>query len=97
MNAWNFNLETRAYTLHFNVWSFAHPRQLEVLLDGERLGTWTVGDEQRIAVPVTLTSGPHRLELRSPDGPTSPASLGDGSNDGRLLGFGVAELGPEGR
>ena len=97
VTAWNFNPEARDYTLHFSVWSFAHPRQLEVLLDGERLGTWTVGDEQRIAVPMTLTSGPHRVELRSPDAPISPASLGDGSKDGRLLGFGVAEMGLEGR
>jgi hypothetical protein len=93
VSAWNFNPETRSYTLNFNVWSFARPRQLEVLLDGDSLGTWTVGELRTIALPLTLTSGPHLIELRSPDGPISPASLGRGSRDERLLGLGVAEMG----
>ncbi len=92
VRAWNFNPAVREYTLRFNVWSYTRPRQLDVLLNGTRLGTWQVGDLQELTLPLSLTPGPHRIELRSPDGPISPASLGDGSVDERELGFGVADM-----
>lgn len=89
--AWNFTDVPQEAVLRFDAWSFATPRRLEVLLDDQPLGQWLISSRQTHAIPLTITPGPHRVQLRSLDPPVAPSSLGEGA-DQRLLSIGVASV-----
>jgi len=89
---WHFGATEEAFALRFDAWSFHQPRRLEVWLDGQRLGEWRVSDIQRFDIPITLASGPHRVELRSLDPALSPASLGYPGQDTRPLAFAISNV-----
>ena len=66
-------------------------RRLEVWYDGQRLGQWTLTDLQQFDLPLALTPGQHRIELRSLDPPARPVDAGVGP-DPRALAFGVTKV-----
>ena len=89
---WSFAEASRAYTLRFDTFTYQTPRRLEVLLDGQSLGTWQVTGPRAIELPLALAPGAHRLEFRSLDPPTSPRSLDPASKDDRALSIAIANL-----
>jgi hypothetical protein len=88
--AWTFGAEPWTYRLRFDAASFHRPRRLEVAVEGRVLGRWTVDGAQRFDIPLTLGSGPHRIELRALDSPDRPAGVGGAPTDTRPLAFGIS-------
>ena len=89
---WSFAEASREYTLRFDTFTYQTPRRLEVLLDGQSLGTWQVTGPRTIELPLALAPGAHRLEFRSLDPPASPQSLDPTSKDDRALSIAIANL-----
>jgi hypothetical protein len=87
--AWHFGSPSTTVALRFDAWSFGGPRRLEVLLDGQSLGQWRVAETQRFDIPLTLSEGEHRIELRALDPPISPAAAGLSAADTRPLAFAI--------
>jgi hypothetical protein len=94
---WSFAEVARDYTLRFDTFTFQTPRRLEVLLDGRALGSWQITGPRAIEVPLTLTTGAHRLEFRSLDPPTQPSALDPANKDDRALSIAIANLTLAGR
>jgi hypothetical protein len=76
-----------AATLRFTAYTFQQPRTLEVVLDDTPVTTLTLtpGQEQPIALDLTLATGNHILSFRTPE----PAQATGDPNDRRLLSFGL--------
>jgi hypothetical protein len=92
MEVWTFAAAPREYTLRFDTFTYQTPRRVEALLDGQSLGIWQVTGPRTIEVPLALAPGAHRLEFRSLDPPTSPATLDPASKDDRALSIAIANL-----
>lgn len=76
--------------------SFHGTRTLDVFLDGENVGSASVGEASTsFSFPINLKSGPNTLQLTTREPAESPAQLGLGA-DARMLavGFSAVEIGP---
>lgn len=93
LDAWSLSdgPTPQAGVLRFDAWSFAQPRRLVVSVDGQDLGQWQIANPARCEIPLALTPGQHRVELRVLDAPLRPAKIGAG-DDSRLLSIGVANV-----
>lgn len=91
LTAWNLTPVPQAGELSFEAWSYAQPRRLEVLLDGQAVGQWLVSARQPYRLPLTLTPGEHTIRLRSLDPPLVPAQV-SGGTDTRSIAIGVANV-----
>lgn len=96
LNLWNFGAAPQPVTLRFDAWSFRTARRLAVSVDGHDVGQWSIAEPQRVAIPLTLAPGQHRVELRALDPPARPVDAGIG-DDPRPLAFGVTALAVEPR
>jgi hypothetical protein len=91
VDAWSLDDSPQNGTLHFEAWSFNQPRRLTLSVDGRQVGEWLVAEPKVYTLPVSLTSGEHRIEFRTPDEPERPARTVGGSDD-RLISIGVTDL-----
>jgi hypothetical protein len=88
VEVWNLGATPLEATLEVDAWSFQRPRRLAISVDGRVVGEWQIGDRQRIALPVALGPGRHRVELRAEGEPVRPVDVGVGA-DPRPLTIGV--------
>jgi hypothetical protein len=73
--------------LHFHAHSFAIPRQVEVILQGETIATLTINAREPFTLELDLPAGLNWLELRSVEPATSPADYGYDETDPVSIGL----------
>jgi len=88
LDAWSLADSAQTGIFRFEAWSFNQPRRLALRVDGQTVGEWLVAEPRQFAVPLTLSPGQHRIELRSLDPPERPART-IGGDDTRLVAIGV--------
>lgn len=91
--AYPCNQSQQESILRFNTSSYTQPRTMQILVNGQEIKQVQVGVGAftPVEVPLSLRSGENRIELRSVEPATSPASLGAG-NDDRQLSLMISEV-----
>lgn len=91
IEAWSLADGMQSGAFNFEAWSFHRPRRLQIAVDGQTIGEWTVAEPKGYTLPLTLSPGRHTITFRILDPPERPARTVGGTDD-RLIAIGLTGI-----